>query len=255
MKIIGHRGSSYKYPENTQISIIKAFEKNADGVEIDINKSIDNILFLLHDTTLQRTSNNDIIIKNNSYKYILENQVNTLKFNEEISLIDIGSWKDIQFKNQFPITLKTAINLIPNNKIVMIELKYNKLDIIKLLESYIINSTKRIIFVGFNFDLMVHVKKFFTTFKVYYILEATTTKLTIDAIDNCYQNKLDGISLQADIELVSSDIIKYSKNKNLDIAIWVSNKIENSDTEETANIFKKRGVDYFITNQPEKYII
>ncbi len=55
--IIGHRGNSRHASENTLISFRQAFQAGADGVEMDLRRSRDGVLYLLHDKTLDRTTN------------------------------------------------------------------------------------------------------------------------------------------------------------------------------------------------------
>ena len=56
-KLIGHRGVKDLKPENTLESISTAFDLGLDCVEIDVKISKDNIPLLLHDDTLDRTTN------------------------------------------------------------------------------------------------------------------------------------------------------------------------------------------------------
>ena len=56
-KLIGHRGVKDLKPENTLESIITAFDLGLECVEIDVKVSKDNIPLLLHDDTLDRTTN------------------------------------------------------------------------------------------------------------------------------------------------------------------------------------------------------
>ena len=56
-RLIGHRGVKDLKPENTLESILKAFDLGLDCVEIDVKISKDNIPLLLHDDTLDRTTN------------------------------------------------------------------------------------------------------------------------------------------------------------------------------------------------------
>jgi glycerophosphoryl diester phosphodiesterase len=55
--LIAHRGASQLAPENTLSSMQRAAELGVYGVETDIIVSRDGILFLMHDSTLARTTN------------------------------------------------------------------------------------------------------------------------------------------------------------------------------------------------------
>ena len=54
---IAHRGYSGKFDENTMLAFKKAIEYKADGIETDVQLSKDGILILIHDETLDRTTN------------------------------------------------------------------------------------------------------------------------------------------------------------------------------------------------------
>ena len=56
-RIIAHRGAMRDRPENTLAAIQRAIDVGADAVELDVRMSKDGVLFLLHDPTLDRTTN------------------------------------------------------------------------------------------------------------------------------------------------------------------------------------------------------
>ena len=57
MRVIAHRGARFDEPENTLRAIKRAFECDADTVEIDVRLSSDRELVVIHDDTLERTTN------------------------------------------------------------------------------------------------------------------------------------------------------------------------------------------------------
>ncbi|WP_298545453.1 glycerophosphodiester phosphodiesterase family protein [uncultured Aquimarina sp.] len=57
MKIFGHRGAAGLVAENTLESIAEALKYNVDGIEIDVHKCKSGELVVIHDETLQRTTN------------------------------------------------------------------------------------------------------------------------------------------------------------------------------------------------------
>ena len=54
---IAHRGYSGKFDENTILAFKKAIEYKADGIETDVQLSKDGIPVIIHDETLERTTN------------------------------------------------------------------------------------------------------------------------------------------------------------------------------------------------------
>lgn len=57
MKIMGHRGARHEAPENTLRSIQCALDAGVEAVEIDVHLSSDGHLVVIHDETLDRTTN------------------------------------------------------------------------------------------------------------------------------------------------------------------------------------------------------
>lgn len=55
--ITAHRGASFEFPENTALAMRKAVEAGADMIEFDLRGTSDDIPVLLHDQTIDRTSN------------------------------------------------------------------------------------------------------------------------------------------------------------------------------------------------------
>jgi glycerophosphoryl diester phosphodiesterase len=54
---IAHRGASGYEPENTLLAFEKAIDLNADGIELDVHLSADAVLVVIHDETIDRTTN------------------------------------------------------------------------------------------------------------------------------------------------------------------------------------------------------
>ncbi|MBM3521343.1 MAG: glycerophosphodiester phosphodiesterase [Alphaproteobacteria bacterium] len=55
--IIGHRGAKSNAPENTLAGLRRAHEEGAPWVEFDVKLTKDNVPVLIHDETLERTTN------------------------------------------------------------------------------------------------------------------------------------------------------------------------------------------------------
>lgn len=53
---IAHRGFSGCYPENTMLAFRRAVEAGADGIEFDVHLSKDGEAVIIHDETLERTT-------------------------------------------------------------------------------------------------------------------------------------------------------------------------------------------------------
>ncbi len=56
LQIIAHRGASFDYPENTELSFLAAVEQKADGVECDVRLTSCGTMVCIHDPRIDRVS-------------------------------------------------------------------------------------------------------------------------------------------------------------------------------------------------------
>ena len=81
---VGHRGTRV-CDENTIYAFNKALKYGANYIEFDVRKTKDNQLIIIHDATLERTTNGIGLIKNLTYDKI--NQFNTKINYEHVPLL------------------------------------------------------------------------------------------------------------------------------------------------------------------------
>lgn len=65
--ISAHRGNTGRAPENTLATYKDALRLGVDFIEIDVRTSLDGKLVILHDGSLQRTTNGEGLVKNKTY--------------------------------------------------------------------------------------------------------------------------------------------------------------------------------------------
>jgi glycerophosphoryl diester phosphodiesterase len=62
MLLIGHRGARAYAPENTLTSFKKAIEIGVNAVELDVRRTKDNQLVVIHDADIKRTTNGEGLV-------------------------------------------------------------------------------------------------------------------------------------------------------------------------------------------------
>ncbi|MCB0628339.1 MAG: glycerophosphodiester phosphodiesterase family protein [Saprospiraceae bacterium] len=85
-KVAAHRGAGQYAPENTLAAFKKAIDLGVDFIEIDIRRSADNRMVILHDATLDRTTNG-------------KGRVNATTY-EALKKLSAGRWFDKTFADQ-----------------------------------------------------------------------------------------------------------------------------------------------------------
>lgn len=111
--ITGHRGAGGLAPENTLASIQLALDLGVDRIEIDVQQTNDNVIIVLHDRTLKRTTNGFGFIKSMNYADLLKYSAG-IKFNK------------VYAEEKIP-TLEQVIDLINGKVELLIETKYSYL--------------------------------------------------------------------------------------------------------------------------------
>jgi glycerophosphoryl diester phosphodiesterase len=101
---IGHRGAKGYEPENTLISFEKAIEMGADGIELDVHLSLDGHLIVIHDETIDRTTNGKGVVNQKTLQELKSftiNQKYTIPTLEEVlDLVNQRCFVNIELKNQ-----------------------------------------------------------------------------------------------------------------------------------------------------------
>ncbi|MCJ8007415.1 glycerophosphodiester phosphodiesterase family protein [Lederbergia wuyishanensis] len=70
--VAAHRGYSSKYPENTLLAFQKAVETGVDMIEFDLRISKDNEVVIIHDQTVDRTTNGSGKVRDFTLKELKE---------------------------------------------------------------------------------------------------------------------------------------------------------------------------------------
>jgi len=84
--VFGHRGASGQAPENTLAAIDLAKKMGADGVEFDVKLTKDRKVVLLHDPSVDRTSNGSGLLRNLTF--------------EQLRTLDMGGWKAENYRGE-----------------------------------------------------------------------------------------------------------------------------------------------------------
>lgn len=103
---VAHRGASEEAPENTLEAIRRAVEIGADKIEVDVQRSKDGALVLMHDTTLARTTNARHVFPGRGPW-----RVSDFTY-DELRRLDAGSWKSGAFAGEQIPTLDQAIEVL-----------------------------------------------------------------------------------------------------------------------------------------------
>jgi glycerophosphoryl diester phosphodiesterase len=114
--VIGHRGYPSIAPENTLASFERALQAGVDLVELDYHHSADGIPVVIHDGTLDRTT--DAIARWSGKDLPVQGRSAA-----ELVTLNTGAWFKPPFLGQKLPTLQAALDLIQSRGITLIERK------------------------------------------------------------------------------------------------------------------------------------
>ncbi len=107
--VFAHRGARERAPENTLPAFEQAAALGADGIELDVQLSADGALVVIHDFTLERTTNGT--------GHVAEKTL------AELRTLDAGSWFAPQFVATHIPTLDEVFEAVGRRLLINIELK------------------------------------------------------------------------------------------------------------------------------------
>ncbi len=106
---VAHRGGAAYAPENTISAFKNAIRMKADYMELDVHMSRDGHVVVIHDETLDRTTNGVGLVRDMSLAQLRE--------------LDAGSWFSKEFEGEKIPTLREALELARGRIGVVIEIK------------------------------------------------------------------------------------------------------------------------------------
>jgi glycerophosphoryl diester phosphodiesterase len=138
--VLAHRGASYDAPENTLAAFRLAREMGADGVELDVLLSADDIPVVIHDFTVDKTTDGEGKVRDKTLR--------------ELKKLDAGSHFDYTFRSERIPTLDEALeatgDLIVNIELKSVGLRPSPLEMATLAVIRRRNLQNRVIISSFN---------------------------------------------------------------------------------------------------------
>ncbi|MGD6815594.1 glycerophosphodiester phosphodiesterase [Metabacillus sp. 113a] len=231
--IFGHRGAAGTSPENTMISFKEAIHAGADGIELDVHLSKDQIPVVIHDETVNRTTNGTGYVKDHLAEELIRLNAGRL-FNEEAPiplLKDVLKWA-CESEKPFIINIELKNNMIEYSNIEEI--------VIQLVKEH--KLSERIILSSFNHSSMVQ------ALKTDPVIE--TALLYSDGIYKPYDyaRRAGARAIHPLMRTVKNELINQARENSVAVRPFTVN-----DEEEMRTLFEW-GASAFFTDYPEKAV-
>lgn len=204
-----HRGASKYYPENTILSIKEGIKAGAEGIEIDVHKTKDNKLVVIHDEDIERTFKGKGLVKDYTLTKLKEFKCRNKVFQENLDC-------------RIP-TLEEVLEIIKVAGIMLnIELKTDEIhyegiekDVIDLVNKYDLKD--KVILSSFNHESIKIVREIDNEIKTGLLYE----KPIKDIIN--YANRLGAYAIHPDISLVTEELLREASENNIKVNIYTVN--------------------------------
>ena len=227
MLFISHRGESYDAPENTLKAFRLAWQRDTDGIELDIHMTADKKIVCIHDADTGRVGNKELVVAKETY--------------EALCQLDVGEGERIPL-------LSEVLAESPVGKHIYIEIKTGP-EILFILQEVIKKSPARIEdlrIIDFNNENLKKCKKLLPGIKSYLLsgvkFDEQTNCLTPSAIDflaKMKESNVDGFDLFACEKIDKA----FLDELDTEIVVWTVDDIAK------AKKFKVLGVDAITSNR------
>jgi glycerophosphoryl diester phosphodiesterase len=246
--VIAHRGASAYAPENTLAAIDKAAELGIDWVENDVQRTKDGELVVLHDDSLQRTTDVEEVFPDRAPWKVRDFTA------AEIARLDAGSWFGPAYADARVPTLEEYVRRVEHHhQKLLLEIKNPQLypgierQTLKLLsnEGWLDRRhlTDRLIVQSFNADTVRTVHDLKPGVKTGFlgtppVADLLTYATFTDQINPSYGSLSEGY-------VSAVHAFTGPHGKPLEVFTWTVN------TADTARLVAGYGVDGIITNAPD----
>ncbi|MBO3445705.1 glycerophosphodiester phosphodiesterase family protein [Clostridium sp. CCUG 7971] len=214
MIIFAHRGYSFKYPENTMLAFEKSLEKDAKAIELDIHKTKDDKIVVIHDEDIERTLEGKGLIKDYTLEELRKFKCKTIKFRDN-DLCKIP-------------TLEEVINLIKDKDIFLnIEAKTDVIDYkleqdtLDIINKY--GMKDKVLISSFNHESIKRFKELKNDIKYanLYGDKGTNSKDLTKKI-----KELELYSINIDVELATKELVQHAHDNNIKVFVYTVNSLE-----------------------------
>ncbi|PWA06963.1 glycerophosphodiester phosphodiesterase [Flavobacterium psychrotolerans] len=211
---IGHRGAKGYAPENTLLSFQKAIDMAVDGIELDVHLSSDGEIIVIHDDTIDRTTNGKGIVN-------------------KLSLSELRKFK-IEKEQTIP-TLTEVFNLVNQQCFINIELKGNGTakPVVALIERYVLNKNwdyRRFLISSFDWNALQEVRLLNSKIPVG-VLTQTNLDLAL-----AFAKFIKAETIHPYFHLLTKENTKQMHDEGISIFSWTINEMEDIQKIKSFNV-------------------
>lgn len=232
--IVGHRGFSHVAPENTLAAIDLAIDAKADGSEFDVYRCRGGTIVVMHDRTVDRTTNG-------------HGRVTELTL-EAIKKLDAGSWKDPKYAGEPVPTLDEALaRLKTSSCMAVVEIKMEGISKAVVQAIRKAGMLDQAAVIAFSKNVVSEVRALEPRLPCAWLcskrLEGTAAEQAAWIAAQAADCKTTMVDLN--FQMLSSDVIEELHRRNITVWTWTV------DDPAVMAALSRWGVDSITTNRPD----
>lgn len=226
--IWAHRGASAVAPENTLAAFTAALEAGADGIELDVHLTRDGVPVVMHDETVDRTTNGSGRIRDLSHA--------------EINTLDAGAWFGPDWRGEKVPTLEDVLDGFADRLKLNVEVKDIRagLQVQNLLANY---PGGDMVISSFDWPLLRKLRAANPHLPLAVLLEQPDWHRALALVEN-----LKALALHPRIDLVSRTLLARCRQLDLPVFPWTL------DDPLAARRLMSQGAAGIFTNDPGRMI-
>ena len=236
IEIIGHRGYSARAPENTLVSLDAALTAGAPAVEFDVHVACGGTPVVIHDDTLDRTTDGDGPVSRQTI--------------EQLRTLDAGTWFDPGFAGErIPTLAETLDHVAGRADHIYPEVKGirepSDIDgIVQIVRDSAMFA--RTTFISIDWSILEHIRARDADIRIGFIVE--TADLFDDALSRAVADPAAILDLNHEVALKDPSVVKRAKDEDVDVVTWTVNEPAE------ATLLLQAGVTGFTTDHVDRLL-
>lgn len=232
---VAHRGASGTAPENTIAAFRLALEFGADLLELDVHRTRDDELVVIHDATVDRTAMGNYT-----------GRVDSLTL-EQIKTLDAGVHKGLTWTGEKVPTLEEALLSTEGRGLFFVEGKVNGIekDIVDVIQKT--RMEHNVVYQSFNSESVKNFRKLLPHVPAALLFRDPNIEDDVirGATVVAEAQKADAAIVAINYKAVTPDFVRYVKARGLSVWVWTVN-----NPNDMVRMIEA-GVDAILTNYPE----
>ena len=230
-KIVAHRGFSSIAPENTLIAFQKAIDCKADYFELDVHRTKNDSIVVIHNASVDKTSSNGF-----------KGEISEMNYSD-LRAVNVGYSRKFgtKYENEKIPTLREALVLARGKIKVCIEIKVNgtEKEVLKIVND--LGVKEDVIIFSFNYQVLAKIRQLDTDIPILWLINKVDKKTLEYA--KIIESSAIGVGPKT---TVTKEYLNFAHENSIEVWKWTVNK------EDEMQRLIDLGLDGLITDFPDK---